>query len=147
MVLHCYIDIPPGDSKLHAEFPSFLDKGPEMHFYQKEGKRSCLLLAFANLLWYSKCRLHANLIFTQQKHWQKFDTRKIFYGALMEMSANLKSKEIVVNISLLQNKLRHFPVITCVKGSDGKEDHSIAIYSGWFLMPTLLMHYLYVKNH
>jgi len=49
----------------------------------------------------------------------------------MEMSANLKSKEIAANISLLQNELRHFPVITCVKGSDGKEDHSIAIYSGW----------------
>ena len=35
---HTFINNPPGDSKPHAEFPSNLDKGPEIHFYQKKAK-------------------------------------------------------------------------------------------------------------
>ena len=30
---HAFINIPPGDSNPHAEFPANLAKGPEMHFY------------------------------------------------------------------------------------------------------------------
>ena len=45
-----YIDIPPGDSKHHAEFPMELAKGPKLRYCQPKDSRTCLTTAVANLL-------------------------------------------------------------------------------------------------
>ena len=54
---------------------------------------------------------------------------KIFKEKLMQYLHYLKSKNVTIDLNSLQDKYYSEPIVTCVKGSNGKEDHTAAIYT------------------
>ncbi|HEY9300870.1 MAG TPA: hypothetical protein VIQ31_31800, partial [Phormidium sp.] len=127
-----FVQIPPGAFRQHAEFPPTLEKGAKLQYFQKEDDQICMTTSFANCLYYCTCQDHAGQVFNQQKLGNKPDAQKLFKEYLLKLSPLLKVKNLK-NLTVEMLKTTYFDnaVITCIKGSDGKEDHSISIYNGW----------------
>jgi hypothetical protein len=126
-----FVDIPPGDYREHHEYPKDLKKGPEQHYWQQEKTRTCLTTAFANMLWFCNCRDHSSVIYTAHKLCKHPNALVLFKEKLFEMSRQLKCTNVKITLEDLHGKLFYKPVVTCVKGDDGKEDHTIVIYKGY----------------
>ena len=126
-----FVDIPPGDYREHDEYPKDLVKGPEQHYWQQEKTRTCLTTAFANLLWFCNCRKHASAIYTSHKLCQYPNALVLFKEKLLEMSKMLKYTNAKLTLEDLHGRLFRKPVVTCVKGDNNKEDHTIVIYKGY----------------
>ena len=127
---NAFTDIPPGDFKLHVEYPKDISKGPKLHYRQLKDARTCLTTSFANVLWSCNCKVHAGDIYKAHKLCLSPKALPTFKAKLMELSSKLKCTNIKITMEELQTKLYLKPVVTCVKGSDGKQDHTIAIFRG-----------------
>ena len=98
---------------------------------QEEGTRTCLIISLANILHYSNCRHHAALL--HHKRFKFEDSSglwKELNAYLLSMSPLLYNKGIKLKFEDLSRNYYYNPLITNVKGSDGKKDHSIGIYNG-----------------
>ena len=54
----------------------------------------------------------------------------LFKEKLMQYLHYLKSKKVIITLNNFQKEYYSEPFVTCVKSSDGKEDHTVAIYTG-----------------
>ena len=125
-----YIDIPPGDFKHHAEFFIELAKGPELQYCQPKGSRTCLTTSVANLLFYCNCWKHAGKVYNAQKMCKEPNLLTLFKRKLMQYLHYLKSKKVTITLNNFQEESYSEPIVISVKGSNGKEDHMVAIYTG-----------------
>ena len=127
-----FVPMPPGDCRAHAGYPYDLEDKPKLRFFQPVGSRICLTTSFANCFYFCDCRNHAGMVFNNQKLTLRPDAMHLFKEFLVTLSGLLKHKNLVqLEISQLSSDFYNQAVVTCIKGSDGKEDHTIAIYSGW----------------
>lgn len=126
-----YIAIPPGRSVMPENIPIEIGKGPDQKYYQKEDENTCLTISFSNMLYYCNLQEHANLVFTQRKKFEDcINVWTIFNAFLVKLSPYLQCVKINSELESLQEEHFFTPVITCLKGSDGKMDHTVTIYKG-----------------
>ena len=98
---------------------------------QEEGTHTCLIVCLANILHFSNCREHAALLHNRRfKFEDKFDVWDEVNEYLLSLSPLLSSRWIKLKYEDLFRQYHYNPLITNVKGSDGKKDHSIGIYQG-----------------
>ena len=62
----CYIEIPPGWNQTIDNLPPTVKAGHCLHYHQKPGKRTCLIITFANLLHHCNVQSHANEVFNRR---------------------------------------------------------------------------------
>ena len=126
-----FIEIPPGDSRKHK--PEQSDSSyPTMKYYQKEGEPTCLIISVANLLHHSGAKEHALFLFNDQKKIiRQANVWSCIKEKLRQLSILLIFQPITINsIETLQQD-NSLPLITCLKGSDFKKDHTVVIYKNW----------------
>ena len=75
--------------------------------------------------------MHANIINNAQKLCQPPQALSLFKTKLVKLTRYPKCANIQLSIGDLESKLFSQPVVTCVKGSDGKVDHTITIFQGY----------------
>ena len=126
-----FIEVPPGDSKQHAPQENS-SSYPKNKYCQLEGEKVCLVLSFANLLHHCNSRHHASLLFNAcfkilktTNIWESFQEKLISY------STSLKLQRTNKNIKCCLENGSDVPFITCLRGSDYKEDHTVSIYQKW----------------
>jgi len=125
-----YVKIPPGDRRKHTR--SNDTKGPLLHYQQKDDDRTCMVLAMASIMHYSGD--------TSAGAWMK----NRFKRYLSDPAAFQNFvKDIRHHVKLLKSGAtlgKHFDILGSglsgiylaqVQGSDGKEDHCVAISNKW----------------
>ena len=58
-----FIEVPPGDSKVHAEFPSHLGPGIPINYRKEAKEQVCLVALFASFLYAMNCQQDAAQLF------------------------------------------------------------------------------------
>ena len=85
-----FIEVPPGDNKVHQDFPENLEKGTIIHYRQPVNEWICLIASFASFLHAHNYTHHAAQLFLV-KH-KVSDNPKIrceFHEFLTKMSPYL----------------------------------------------------------
>jgi hypothetical protein len=126
-----FIEIPPGDSRKHGPQENN-NNYPKLRYKQKEDENTCLMISVAYLLHECGACEHASFLVNDRlkitkstKYWTKFQEK------LCSFSTKLKLQETKLQLdNVLQGKVTN-PIITCVRGSDFKENHSVVIYNNW----------------
>ena len=54
-----------------------------------------------------------------------------FQQFLNGLSTKLCCSKVNLEFAHLESVYMNLPIVTCLKGGDGKEDHTVAIYKGW----------------
>lgn len=98
-----FIDIPPGDPKVHAEYPLDIEQGSCLHYTQPEDTRTCMTTSFANVLFYCNCWQHAGEVFNCKSMCNQPGLIGLFKKKLLDLSGMLKCKNVKLDISLLEN--------------------------------------------
>ena len=125
-----FVEIPPGANNIHRDFPRGVTQGPHIHYKQKIGERTCLVTAVASLLYFANSRQHASRLFAVKNNIQEsIYTWRHLQTYLSDYSNMLKLKK--VNYCQMDiNKIDpEIPIITCLRASNGKEDHTVTIYN------------------
>lgn len=135
---HSFVVIPPGASKAHAVYPYDNDGKPLIKFYQPKKSRICLTTSLANCLYFCNCREHGGKVFNQQKLCSMPTAVVLLKEYLVSKLSILLKCQNVENLELsqLQTEFYNKAVVTCLKGSDQKTDHTVTIYSGWIFDST-----------
>jgi len=60
-----YIEVPPGDSKMHEEFPEDLEKGALIQYRQPQKIRICFVVSFESFLHLCNCKQHAVHLYSE----------------------------------------------------------------------------------
>lgn len=68
-----FIEIPPGASNIHREFPSGVVKGLDIKYIQQEGERTCLITSVSSMLLYVNGQKDANQLFNWRNKIQEYD--------------------------------------------------------------------------
>ena len=131
-----FTNVPPGAPRLHNSQVEALipENAPKIVYKQSAGERSCMILALANALHFMGEKAFARRLAGQSKHLQKkFDLINCLFSWMRNNSKGLvivrldKKKAVVNPFTLNENQLHSI----CLTGSDGKEDHSVAIAGGF----------------
>lgn len=61
------------------------------------------------------------------------DTMKQFCKFLFKIHTYLKATKVKLDFHALKYELYSYPVVTCLRGSDKKEDHTVVIYNRWII--------------
>ena len=125
-----YVKIPPGDRRCHSKNND--NNGPLLHYQQKDDERTCMVLAMASIMHYSGD--------TSAGAWMK----NRFKRYLSDPAAfQTFVKDIRHHVKLLKSGAtlgKHFDILGSglsgiylaqVQGSDGKEDHCVAVSDKW----------------
>jgi hypothetical protein len=131
--------LPPGDSKVHLEFPEGFVKGPVIHYRQPAGERICVVASFASFLHSVNCRQHAAQLFSVKNNIQEsLSVWFNFCSYLQKLSPELQLQKynfekFDVNSLVSPDKFGFpdLPIVTCVVDSNGQDDHCITIYKDW----------------
>jgi hypothetical protein len=124
------VKIPPGDRRCHSKNND--NNGPLLHYQQKDDERTCMVLAMASIMHYSGD--------TSAGAWMK----NRFKRYLSDPAAfQTFVKDIRHHVKLLKSGAtlgKHFDILGSglsgiylaqVQGSDGKEDHCVAVSDKW----------------
>ena len=138
---NAFIQIPPGDSRKHQKVGP-LD-GPPIHYKQAEGEQTCMINSMASALHYFSYKDIGSCIYNGRKRYihQK--------NSFTSFTTGLKGSHTVLNqIRVSKNQLPSFLgkeltgiYLARLLGSDGKEDHCVAISQNWIFdsnFPTAL---------
>jgi hypothetical protein len=126
-----YIKIPPGRSTNHNDISDNILQGPKQKYYQKEGERTCLNVSFANMLYYCNSQEHAMQVFNQRLFMEDRSQIWSYFNDFLKMlSPLLSSEKVSLEIESLHEEYYYLPVVTYLKGLDGKDDHTVTIYKG-----------------
>jgi len=130
--LQVFVEVPPGANNIHREFPVGVTKGPEIHYIQVEGERTCLITSLASLLYFVNSREHASELFNSkgciQEQTNVWEQLQIY---LTQLSGLLKLQKIDYSHQNFKKINPEIPIITCLRASNGKEDHTVTIYKNW----------------
>jgi hypothetical protein len=128
----CFIEIPPGASRGHVKVPDELLTGPLINYRQVQGKRTCLVSSLSSLLHFVNARQHAaELFYAQRKFNNSVTCWKYLDQYLYEKSPSLKIHRVDSSQISIEDIDPEVPIVTCLAGSDSKEDHTVCIYKGW----------------
>src|SRR5688500_1124694 len=110
-----FIEVPPGDNKLHAEFPIGFIPGPEIN-YKQENERVCLVALFASFLHAMNCQQDAALLFSMKNRIQEYTnvwTKFISYLSELSPYLQVEKYEYLPNSSV-DIQPQCLPLVICV---------------------------------
>ena len=128
---HAFILIPPGDRRKHQDVGPM--DGPRIHYRQEDGEKTCMVYSMASAMHYFNHAIIGSWIYNNRR---RFIHQNL---AFTNFTTQLKEAHKVLNqVRVYKDQLPSFlgPEITGlylarVRGSDGKEDHSVVLSQKW----------------
>jgi hypothetical protein len=126
-----FIHVPPGDRRKHQNVGPMM--GPTMKYEQMDGEQTCMLYSMASAMHYFDQKSVGSWIYNGRKRFLHQTNGFTFF------INQLKSAHTVLNqVRVMKDKLPSFLgtdlkglYLARVRGSDGKEEHCVAISNKW----------------
>jgi hypothetical protein len=127
-----FILIPPGDNRKHSfTAPT---TGPIIHYQQKDGERTCMVYALASAIHVTGRTEIAAMIFNNSKRYVNAaeNAFKLFVDDLRLSRKLFRTKFNYPSTKTdLVGDIGTGIYLTRIRGSDGKDDHCVAVTSKW----------------
>jgi hypothetical protein len=126
-----FLKVPPGDSRKHTNIAE--GSGPQIHYQQQEGERTCMVYSLASALHFLGRKDVAAKIRNDSARYRKDINSFCTFVKDLKSRHKIFRKETpgkgTVN-NWWSDKLSGL-YLTRLRGSDGKDDHCVAIFDNW----------------